>query len=324
MVHITQKKILVTGGAGFIGSHAVKMLDQMGYAVLLFDCVSNPTIPLQHGLTVQGDLSDPAALDALFSAHQIAVVMHFAAYIDVGESVRDPAKYYRNNLVNSLNLLEVMRRHAVDRFIFSSSAAIFGKPVQLPIAEEHPCAPISSYGESKLMVEKILRDFDAAYGLKFCALRYFNAAGGDPEGRIRRRAVRENNLIPLALNSLVKGASITVFGSDYPTPDGSCIRDYIHVEDIARAHVLALQQLLESGRSAFYNLGNGQGYSVWEVIRTVEKVTGRQLDITVGARRVGDVPVLLADSSKARRELNWQPRYPELETMIAHAWAILR
>jgi UDP-glucose 4-epimerase len=313
--------ILITGGAGFIGAHVAKMLDHLEYRTLLFDRYANNSNKfLKHGTFIRGDLGNVKEIEAVCDSFEIQAVMHFAAFIDVGESVVDPAKYYKNNVVNSLNLLEVMRRHAIKYLIFSSSAAIFGVPQQLPISDNHPCNPINPYGETKLIVEKILKSYDAAYGLKSSCLRYFNAAGGDPEGVIKNSKEKESNLIPIILNSLKDGNPITVFGTNYPTPDGSCIRDYIHVEDIGTAHILALEKLLINNRSTNYNLGNGKGFSVWEVIRAIEKVTGKKVNVKEGSRRTGDVPILLADSQKARSELNWNPRYPDLETMIAHAW----
>ncbi len=318
--------ILVAGGAGFIGSHVVKMLTQRGYHPVVFDNLSaGSRQAVTSGTFIQGDLNDPTALEKVFTDFDIAAVMHFAALIDVGESVREPAKYYLNNVAGSLNLLEAMRRHRVKTCIFSSSAAIFGHPEQPRLTEDHPCQPINPYGETKLMVEKILRDYDAAYGIKASALRYFNAAGGDPEGEIKNYKLKETNLIPLVLRSLKqpKAAPLTIFGTDYATPDGTCIRDYIHIEDLGQAHLLAMEKLLQGGPSTNYNLGNGQGFSIREVIQAAEKVTGLKVNAIEGPRRPGDPPVLIADSQKARRELNWIPRYSALETMITHAWQAL-
>ena len=310
--------ILITGGAGFIGFHVAKMLERQGCRTLLFDCI-RPIVPLKEAVWIQGDLGNREQIEKACASCSIDAVMHFAAFIDVGESVADPAKYYVNNVANSLHLFEAMLRNGIKKCIFSSSAAIFGEPIQLPLSETHPCHPVNPYGRSKWMVENILKDYDRAYGLKSICLRYFNAAGADPEGG---QAVRQKggNLIPAALHSLLQGSPLTLFGTDYPTPDGSCIRDYIHVEDIGSAHILALQKLLTEDCSVQYNLGNGRGYSVWEVIRSIEKVTGKTVKVIKGARRPGDVPILLADSAKARLELGWQPRFSDLETMIAHAW----
>jgi UDP-glucose 4-epimerase len=244
--------------------------------------------------------------------------MHFAAYIDVGESVKDPIKYYQNNVVNTLNLLTAMLRHHIRHFVFSSTAAIFGNPVYPRISEDHPCHPLNPYGESKLMVEKMLHDLDTAYGLKFACLRYFNAAGGDPNGKIKNFQKYSSNLIPIILRNLKTNLPVTIFGTDYATPDGTCIRDYIHIEDLGKAHLIVLKHLLSGGASTCYNLGNGKGFSVREVIDTVEKVLNQKVNVIEGNRRPGDPPILLADSIKAVAELEWHPLY-SLELMIEHA-----
>jgi UDP-glucose 4-epimerase len=257
----------------------------------------------------------------IFRDFPIDIVMHFAAFIDVGESVKFPQKYYENNVIKTLKLLEVMIKNDVKKMIFSSTAAIFGHPIDIPITESHPTYPINPYGNSKLMIETILQDFDRAYNLKSCCLRYFNAAGGDPEGELKNYKLQESNLIPVALKSLKDpNKSLTVFGTDYSTQDGTCIRDYIHVYDLAKAHIAAMQQLLAGRSSSQYNLGNGQGFSVTEVLHTIEKVTGKTLNIIEGPRRPGDAPVLIADSSKAQRELHWKPQYPDLPSIVEHAW----
>lgn len=320
-----KQSVLVAGGAGYIGSHVVKMLDRQGFHPVTFD---NLSLGCREAVTcgsfVQGDLGHNADLEKLFQKHRFAAVLHFAAFIDVGESVLNPAKYYLNNVAYTLNLLETMRRHQVNHFIFSSTAAIYGIPHQPRLSETHPCAPINPYGETKLIVEKILRDYDAAYGLKSIALRYFNAAGGDPDGVIKNFKTRDSNLIPIVLRSLKNPTScVTIFGTDYPTPDGTCIRDYIHIEDLGAAHVLALEQLLQGKDSAQYNLGNGNGFSVREVIHAAEKVTGLKVNVIEGGRRAGDPPILIADSTKAKQQLGWKPHYFELETMLAHAWKAL-
>lgn len=316
--------ILIAGGAGFIGSQVNKMLNKAGYKTLILDNLSQGNaLTVQSGELIKGDIGDKHLLSQIFSTHSIEAVMHFAAFIDVGESVREPSKYYFNNVVNTLTLLNTMIEHNIKKFIFSSSAAIYGYPTQDFIAENHPCHPINPYGETKWMVEKILRDFDEAYQLKSCCLRYFNAAGGDPDGKIKNYQKKALNLIPIALHSLKTNGQLTIYGTDYPTTDGSCIRDYIHIEDLGSAHILGLEKLLSGGPSTQYNLGNGRGHSVKEVIQATEKVTGKKLNVIEGPRRPGDPPLLLADASKAKNELGWSPQYPDLEIMIAHAWKAL-
>lgn len=318
-----KKNILVVGGAGFIGSHVNKMLHQSGYNTIVFDNLSRGVrATVVTGAFVEGDMADVEALNRLFRTYKIDAVMHFAALTDVGESVTNSMLYYRNNVVNTLNLLEAMKQHHVDLFIFSSSAAIFGIPEKQRISESHPKQPINPYGETKLIVERMLADFSRSYGLRFCALRYFNAAGGDPEGEIRIRRKKENNLIPRLLLSLQqdKGEPVTIFGTDYPTPDNTCIRDYIHVSDLADAHILAMEKLFNGEKTLYYNLGNGNGFSVRQVVQAVEKVTGKTLHIIEGPRRPGDPPILVADCSKASQELGWHPKFPMLETIVEHAW----
>jgi len=322
---MSSKTILIAGGAGFIGSHVAKMLALHGYQPVIFDNLSSGSRKaVKYGDFIEGDLANKAELQKIFEEFNISAVMHFAALIDVGESVTDPAKYYANNVTNTLILLETMRRFGVKSLIFSSSAAIFGLPQQARITEEHVCQPINPYGETKLIVEKILRDYDMAYGIKSSALRYFNAAGGDPSGEIKNYKHKETNLIPLVLRSLMQAdGKLTINGTDYPTPDGTCIRDYIHIEDLGLAHILALQKLLEGGDSANYNLGNGNGFSIREVIHAAETITHLKVNVIEGPRRAGDPPILIADSQKARRELGWVPRYSNLETIVEHAWLAL-
>lgn len=315
--------ILVIGGAGYIGSHMVKRLGQLGCEVVTLDNLSGGfRDAVLCGEFVQGDIGDRGLLDRLLSGRRFDAVMHFASYIQVGESVREPMKYYRNNLSNTLNLLDAMQAHGIDKFIFSSSAAIFGEPQYTPIDEAHPQAPINPYGRTKLMVEQALGDYDRAYGLKSACLRYFNAAGADPEGQLGERHDPETHLIPLVLQAASgRRAHISVFGRDYDTPDGTCIRDYIHIEDLCEAHWLALQSLLDGKGSQSYNLGNGNGFSVQEVIDAALKVTGREIAVQEAPRREGDPARLVADSTLARQELGWQPRYAALETIIGHAWS---
>lgn len=321
-----QRTILITGGAGYIGSHVNKMLIQAGYRTVILDNLSRGSqkvLPPSQDF-VEGSCGDVSILQTLFQRFNFHAVMHFAAYIDVGESVNDPAKYYQNNVVETFTLLKSLVQHKIKTFVFSSSAAIFGYPEKVPIKENHPCKPINPYGESKLMVEKILRDFDAAYGLKSCCLRYFNAAGGDPEGIIKNYQKKSSNLIPIVLRSLLSDTGVvTINGTDYPTPDGTCVRDYIHIEDLGAAHILGMERLFAGLPSSQYNLGNGQGYSIREVIQAAEKVTGIPVRVQEGPRRPGDPPLLVADSTKARSELGWNPRYPSLEIMLDHAWRAL-
>jgi UDP-glucose 4-epimerase len=321
---ITMKKktVLVVGGAGFIGSHVNKRLGQIGYETVVLDNLSRGNRKaVTCGHFIQGDIADSPLLDQIFKNYNIDTVMHFAALIDVGESVKDPASYYLNNVVNTLNLLQAMRRSSINVFIFSSTAAIFGSPLEIPVSEDHPKNPINPYGQSKLTVEQILADYKQAYGLKYTCLRYFNAAGGDPEGEIKNYQSKASNLIPIALQSIQKkGNEITIFGTDYPSFDGTCIRDYIHVFDLANAHISAMERLQNNYPSACYNLGNGEGFSVRQVIQTVEQVTGKTLKVIKGPRRHGDPPILIADSQKAMRELQWKTSFPSLTTMIEHAW----
>ncbi len=322
---MTKTKILVTGGAGYIGSHAVLALQQSGYEVVILDNLvygHQDFVDRQlHAELVVGDTSDRTLLDGLFRRHNFAAVMHFAAYAYVGESVQSPDKYYRNNVFGTLTLLEAMQDAEIKRFVFSSTCATYGNPQQIPITEDHPQNPINPYGATKLIVERILQDFDVAYGLKSVCFRYFNAAGADPEGRLGEDHNPETHLIPLVLMAaLGKRPSVSIFGLDYPTPDGTCIRDYIHVSDLATAHVLGLNYLLEGGDSDVFNLGNGNGFSVKQVIDTARKITGREIAVIESDRRPGDPPVLIGSSTKAIAMLGWQPQYADLENILTHAW----
>lgn len=317
--------ILVTGGAGYIGSHAVLALKAQGYAVVILDNLVYGHLDLvENDLEVDlivGDTNDRALLDEIFNTYSIAAVMHFAAYAYVGESVQQPDKYYRNNVLGTLTLLEAMVAARVTQFVFSSTCASYGIPQTVPIPEDHPQRPINPYGHSKLMVEQILRDFDHAYGLRSVIFRYFNAAGADPQGQIGEDHHPETHLIPLVLlTALGQRQSIAIFGTDYDTPDGTCIRDYIHVTDLAEAHVLGLQYLQQGHPSNIFNLGNGNGFSVREVISIAETVTGRTIPVVESDRRPGDPPVLVGSSQKARSQLGWQPRYADLSQIVGHAW----
>ncbi|MDF2388241.1 UDP-glucose 4-epimerase GalE [Nostoc ellipsosporum NOK] len=317
--------ILVTGGAGYIGSHTVLALKQAGYDVLILDnLVYGHQDLVEKVLQVElviGDTGDRALLDDLFQTRNIAAVMHFSAYAYVGESVTDPAKYYRNNVVGTLTLLEAMLAASVKKFVFSSTCATYGVPEVIPIPENHPQNPINPYGATKLMVERILSDFDVAYGFKSVRFRYFNAAGAHPNGLLGEDHNPETHLIPLVLlTALGKRESISIFGTDYPTPDGTCIRDYIHVSDLADAHVLGLEYLLKGGESEVFNLGNGSGFSVKEVIKAAEEVTGLSIPIQECDRRAGDPPSLIGSGEKARKILGWQPQYPSIKDIVTHAW----
>jgi len=315
-------QVLVVGGAGYIGSHMVKRLSQRGFAVTVLDnlCAGHRDA-VKSGRFVLGDLGERDVLDELLGATRFDGVMHFASHIQVGESVREPAKYYLNNVFKTQYLLDAMVAHRVKCFIFSSTAAIFGEPVRVPIDEDHPKQPINPYGRGKWMVEQMLQDYDVAYGLKSVSLRYFNAAGADPEGELGERHDPETHLIPLVLRAAAGQApQVTVFGTDYDTPDGTCIRDYIHVADLCEAHLLALQRLWAGSDSAAYNLGNGNGFSVREVIDAARTVTGRDIPVVYGERRPGDPARLVADARRARVELGWEPRYADLAAMVGHAW----
>lgn len=317
--------ILVTGGAGYIGSHAVLALQQSGYTVIVLDNLSGGHRELVEDVLkvplIVGDIGDRVLLDQLFTEHSITAVMHFAAYIAVGESVTNPAKYYHNNVAGTLTLLEAMVAAGVKTLVFSSTCALYGNPEFVPITEDHPKAPISPYATSKWMVEAMLRDFDTAYQLKSVAFRYFNASGADPKGLLGEDHEPETHLIPLVLlAALGKRDSISILGTDYATPDGTCIRDYIHVTDLAQAHVLGLKYLLDGGESQVFNLGNGSGFSVRQVIETAQQVTGKPIQIVERERRPGDPPILVGSSAKVRSLLNWQPHYPDLTDILTHAW----
>ncbi len=315
-------KVIVTGGAGYIGSHALLDLAGAGLTPVTVDNLSegHPEAVLAGELE-RGDLADGAFLDAVFEKHRPVAVMHFASRCYVGESVRNPRRYYEENVGNALTLFRVMLRQDVKRFILSSTCATYGEPVRVPIDEDHPQDPVNPYGDSKYFIERILRQYDRAYGMRFVALRYFNAAGADPQGRIGEAHDPETHLIPLVLQvAMGRIPNIEVFGDDYATPDGTCIRDYIHVTDLARAHTRALQWLVEGNPSRAFNLGTGNGYSVRALIDTARRLTGREIPEVVSGRRVGDPPQLVADPARAFRELGWKAEISSLEEVLASAW----
>ena len=314
--------VLVTGGAGYIGSHAVKALRQRGDRVVVYDNFSaGPRGSTQHAsAVVDGDIHDTARLTAALREHRVDAVMHFAAWLSVGDSVKDPAGYYQNNVVGALSVLRAMTEAGVRHLVFSSTAAVFGNPRETPITEDHPTQPINAYGETKLAVERALPHFDRAYGLRSVTLRYFNAAGADPDGELGEDHSPELHVIPRAIDAALGRDSFQVFGDDYDTPDGTCLRDYIHVTDLASAHVLALEALRGGGASATYNLGNGRPTSVRAVLDAVERVTGRAVPFTMGARRPGDPAVLYASSDRIKRDLGWRPRYEDINVIVETAW----
>jgi UDP-glucose-4-epimerase GalE len=313
--------ILVTGGAGYIGSHAVKLFLSRGHDVCVYDSLiygHRAAVPADR--LIVGDLSETHRIDQVLLEHRIDAVVHFAAFAAVGESVQHPAKYWQNNVVNTLNLMECLRRHQVGRFVFSSTCATYGVPAEMPITEGTPQRPINPYGQTKLTIEQILADYARAYNWGFAALRYFNASGAHPDGSIGEDHTPETHLIPLAIFAVLgKRPHVEIFGADYPTADGTCVRDYIHVDDLAEAHLRALEDL-QPGQQMHYNLGIGRGYSVREVIAAIETVTGKKVPVKVGPRRAGDPPVLVASFDKIKRELGWKPHYTDINVIVETAW----
>ncbi|UCD33269.1 MAG: UDP-glucose 4-epimerase GalE [Desulfobacterales bacterium] len=314
--------ILVVGGAGYIGSHMVRDLLETGREVVILDDLSTGHRDLiPGGNFIEGSLGDAALLDRIFSKNRIDAVMHFAAFALVGESVEQPLKYYQNNVSATTELLSAMVRHDAKRFIFSSTAAVYGEPVEIPITEDHPSNPTNPYGASKIAVERMLQDCDSAYGLRYISLRYFNASGAHESGQIGEKHQPETHLIPLIMKVATnENKNIKIFGTDYPTLDGTCIRDYIHVSDLTKAHLLSLNALMAEGESAVYNLGNSRGYSVREVIELARKMTGHPIPVVETDRRPGDPATLIASSAKIKRELGWKPQYEDLEKIIQTAW----
>lgn len=314
--------ILVTGGAGYIGSHVVLLLSQQGFTPIIYDNLSKGhRRAVLAGKLICGDLADLELLKRVLEEEKIGLVMHFAASSLVGESVANPSLYFNNNIANTLKLLDAMKETGVNKLVFSSTAATYGEPAKIPIEEDQPTVPTNPYGFSKLTMEGIMKWYDQAYGIKFIALRYFNAAGADPEGKIGEDHNPETHLIPVIMKvALGQLPALSLFGTDYPTKDGTCIRDYIHVMDLADAHILALKALADGCPSNIYNLGNGQGFSNKEIIETARKVTGREIPVVESPRRPGDPAVLIAGSAKIRTELGWRPRYEDLNEIIATAW----
>jgi UDP-glucose 4-epimerase len=315
-------RILVTGGAGYIGSHAVKALGKAGHEICVFDNLSTGhEWAVLSGKLVRGDLEDCSAIDQVIRNFRPEAVMHFAAYIQVEESVREPLKYYRNNVANTLNLLEVLRANGVGNFVYSSTAAVYGIPEKIPVSEDAPMSPINPYGMTKVMVEKVLTDLAAAADFRYVALRYFNVAGADSGGQLGQAYKEATHLITRALKTaLGEFPKLYVYGTDYPTQDGTCIRDYIHVDDLAEAHVRALDHLLNTRQSEVMNCGYGSGYSVKEVVDTAKRVTGIDFPVVETGRRAGDPPALIADSAKLKRETGWSPKYNDLEYIVRTAW----
>ncbi|MBA4358596.1 MAG: UDP-glucose 4-epimerase GalE [Desulfovibrio sp.] len=315
-------QILVTGGAGYIGAHTVKRLAAAGFETVVLDNLSTGHRDFARwGAFIQGDVNDPETLDMVFGSRQVEAVVHFAAASQVGVSVIDPLFYYQNNVQGALTLLAAMRRHKVDTLVFSSTCAVYGPPFDGLLTEEHPVGPISPYAHTKRMIEQILEDCSRAYGLRALCLRYFNAAGADPEAEVGERHQPETHLIPLVLQAaLGQRESISIFGDDYPTPDGTAIRDYIHVQDLADAHVLALRHLHAGGASGAFNLGNGLGHSVLQVLEAARLVTGLQIPVRLAPRRAGDSTRLVGDASRARAALGWQPQFADIAEIISTAW----
>jgi len=321
LTSVNPRKILVTGGAGYIGSHTVRLLLQKGYDVAVADDLSKGyrhNVPASR--LYELNILETSALAELMRQTGCEAVVHFAAFIAVGESMRDPERYFSNNVGGSLSLLTAMLRAGVKRIVFSSTAAVYGNPNATPIREDFPIHAVNPYGESKVMVETLLRWFDEIHHITSISLRYFNASGADPEGHLGEEHDPETHLIPLLLRAVLTGQPVTIFGDDYDTPDGTCIRDYIHVDDLAQAHILALEHLLSGGASDQFNVGTGTGHSVMEMLRAVEEVTGRKVPYVIGPRREGDPPELVAASGKLRRRLGWKPQYADLHSIVEHAW----
>jgi UDP-glucose 4-epimerase len=319
---VSALKVLVTGGAGYIGSQVALDLAREGHDPVILDNLGKGhREAVIKGTFIQGEISDFDLVTEVIAREKVEAVIHLAAHSLVGESVQDPAKYFRNNIGNGQALLDALVAGGVKYLVFSSTAAVYGEPEQVPIPEDHPKNPTNPYGFSKLTFEGILQFYEQAYGLRFMSLRYFNAAGADPEAEIGEDHHPESHLIPIVLQTALGARDhLELYGTDYPTPDGTCVRDYIHVADLSQAHLLALKALAAGGNSAIYNLGNGQGYSNKEVIETARRVTGKEIRVLNGPRRPGDPAVLVASSAKIKAEMGWNPKYPDLEQIIATAW----
>jgi len=314
-------KVLVVGGAGFIGSHMTLLLRKNGYETFILDNFQTGFVEAAFGNFIKGDLKDQKIVRQLFADHKFDAVFHFAASTAVGESVVKPHDYYRNNVVGSLNLLDCMIEFGIKKLVFSSTAAVYGEPEAVPIDESHKKMPCNPYGQTKLIIEKVLADYEKAFDLRSIIFRYFNAAGSDPDGFTGERRNPVSHLIPIVLEvAQGKREYLELYGDDYSTRDGSCVRDFIHVTDLCQAHLLGLERLVKGGQSACYNLGSGTGYTVLEVVDSARRITGRAIPIKIGNRRVGDCEKLVANSEKAKRELGWEPKYSDLESMIAHTW----
>jgi UDP-glucose-4-epimerase GalE len=318
---VTHKRVLVTGGAGYIGSHTVRLLLEQGYDVAVVDDLSRGykhNVPADRLYKL--NLCETNALAEVMRQRSSEAVVHFAAFALVGESMREPERYFQNNVCGTLSLLTAMARTGVKHIVFSSTCAVYGNRERVPILEDDPIHPVNPYGESKVMSETLMRWFDQIHHITAVCLRYFNAAGADPAGKLGEEHIPETHLIPLVMRAVMTGEPVTVFGTDYPTADGTCVRDYIHVDDLAQAHILALEYLMAGGASEQFNLGTGTGHSVLEVIRAVEEVTGKKVPYVTGPRREGDPPALVASSDKLRATLKWAPRYTDLRTIVEHAW----
>lgn len=316
-----KKTILVTGGAGYIGSHTAYLMTKLGYKVIIIDkLLHGQNFNHSWATLIKADFSDEQVLDSIFSEHKIDAVLHFAAFIEVGESVKRPKDFYDNNVVKTLKLLSKMLEYDVKKIVFSSSCAIYGTPQKLPLNENHPAAPINPYGKNKLTVEFALQDYAQSYGLQYISLRYFNAAGALPEQELGEQHNPETHIIPLMLRAIKNNIPFKIFGADYNTPDGTCIRDYIHVLDLAQAHVLAFEYMNETGKSDFFNLGSEKGYSVKEMISATEKICGLKMNIQICDRRPGDADILVADSTKIKNILGWKPKYSNLDSILQSAW----
>lgn len=316
-----KKTILIPGGAGYIGSHTAYLMHQLGHEVIIIDkLLHNQHFDHSWATLIKADFADEQILDQVFTNYNIDAVMHFAAFIEVGESVKKPKEFYNNNVVKTLKLLEMMLEYNVKKFVFSSSCAVYGNPVKIPMDETNPLNPINPYGKNKLAVEFALQDYAQSYGLQYVSLRYFNASGAMPQNGLGEQHNPETHIIPLMLRAIKNNGTFKIFGTDYKTEDGSCVRDYIHVLDLAQAHVLAYQYMQETGKSNFFNLGSENGYSVKEMVEAAQRICNKKMNIQLCDRRAGDADTLVADSTKIKNVLGWQPKYSNLENILQSAW----